>query len=584
MKYSSIPSAQSVVQHFRAKGIKNIVISPGSRNAPLIIGFSEDPFFSCFSIVDERCAAFFALGIAQQLRKPVAVICTSGSALLNYYPAIAEAFYSNIPLIVVSADRPTYKIDIGDGQTIRQDHVFEKHIGYSVNLKQDVIHATETVKEFLPKWLSKNTADTVQKNVQKFNDDELNKVLNSTLKYMHPAHINIPFEEPLYDSIPETTVDALTVFDKTREEEPIQGIDNFISLWKTSKRKMVLVGVNHADTIAQELLNKLAEDPSIIVLTETTSNLHHPNFFPSIDSIIAPIENSESKEMLFEALRPDILLTFGGLIISKKIKAFLRKYKPEHHWHVDTKRANDTFFSQPYHVKTGIGYFLSELLNGSRKTKSEYFSYWSNVKEHYRFKREAYLGQIPFSDLLAFDLISKNIPKNHHLQLANSSAVRYMQLFDLQPSVHVYCNRGTSGIDGSTSTAIGASLYSQTPTVLITGDISFLYDSNGLWNNYIRPDFRIILINNQGGGIFRILPGQEDAPNFENYFETVHSFDARQLCTMYGIEYFRSNDINSLQLAFKTFYEDSTGPKLLEIITPRLLNNKILIGYFDFLY
>ena len=118
MRHSSIPSAQLVVQHCKAKKVKNIVISPGSRNAPLTIDFTEDPFFSCFSIVDERSAAFFALGIAQQLREPVAVVCTSGSALLNYYPAIAEAFYSGIPLVVISADRPIYKVDVGDGQTI----------------------------------------------------------------------------------------------------------------------------------------------------------------------------------------------------------------------------------------------------------------------------------------------------------------------------------------------------------------------------------------------------------------------------------------------------------------------------------
>ena len=133
--YSDIPSAQTLVLYFQSVGIKNIVISPGSRNAPLTLSFTKNPFFKCFSIVDERCAGFFALGMAQQLNEPVAVVCTSGSALLNYYPAVAEAFYSDIPLIVVSADRPNHKIDIGDGQTIRQDNVFKRHIGYSANLK-----------------------------------------------------------------------------------------------------------------------------------------------------------------------------------------------------------------------------------------------------------------------------------------------------------------------------------------------------------------------------------------------------------------------------------------------------------------
>ena len=583
MKCSSIPSAQSVVQHFRAKDIKNVVISPGSRNAPLTIGFSEDPYFNCFSIVDERCAAFFALGIAQQLREPVAAICTSGSALLNYYPAVAEAFYSNIPLVVVSTDRPVYKIDIGDGQTIRQDHVFEKHIGYSANLKQDVIHATEKVRKYAPQWLLENTMDITQKEIQNYNDSELNKALNITLKRKVPVHINIPFEEPLYNFVPKTTVDALMVYDKAEDEKPIQKIDDFTSLWSTSKRKMVLVGVNYSDTVEQDLLNKLAKDPSVIVLTETTSNLHHPDFFSSIDSIVAPIEKSKNKEELFKALRPDILLTFGGSIVSKKIKVFLRQYKPEYHWHIGRGKAHDAFFSLTHHFKTDVDYFLSELLRNDKKNQSEYFSFWNGIKKHYESKRKVYVDQIPFSDLLAFHHIAKNVPGNYHLQLANSSTVRYMQLFDLNPSVQVFCNRGASGIDGSTSTAVGASIYSKTPTLLITGDLSFFYDSNGLWNNYLRSDFRIILINNQGGGIFRILSGQENTPNFENYFETVHNLDARQLCTMYGIDYFGAIDLVSLQLAFKTFYEDSNRPKLLEIKTPRLLNNKILIGYFDFI-
>ncbi|MFK5974490.1 MAG: 2-succinyl-5-enolpyruvyl-6-hydroxy-3-cyclohexene-1-carboxylic-acid synthase [Flavobacteriaceae bacterium] len=583
MKYSSIPSAQSLVQHFKGKGIKNIVISPGSRNAPLIIGFSEDPYFKCFSIVDERCAAFFALGIAQQLREPVAAICTSGSALLNYYPAVAEAFYSNIPLIVISADRPLYKIDVGDGQTIRQDYLFEKHIGYSTNLKQDVIHAKEKVRKYIPQYLSKNTIEAIQDEVQKYNDGELNTALSAALRRSQPVHINIPFEEPLYNTVSRTTVDAALVFDAFKDEKPIKEIDSFRSLWGNSKRKMVLVGVNDCDTVEQDFLNILAKDPSVIVLTETTSNLHHPDFFPSIDSIIAPIEKSENREELFEALQPDILLTFGGLIISKKIKAFLRQYKPEHHWHVGSRRAYDTFFSLTHHIKTSIDYFISELLGGENKTQSNYFSFWDQTKKAYEHKRKAYIDQISFSDLLAFHHITKNIPEKYHVQLANSSTVRYMQLFDLHSSISVFCNRGTSGIDGSTSTAIGASIYSQNPTLLITGDLSFFYDSNGLWNNYLRSDFRIILINNQGGGIFRILPGQEDDSNFENYFETVHKFDARQLCTMHNIEYFNAIDVDSMQLIFETFYEDSNRSKLVEIRTPRLLNNKILIGYFDFI-
>lgn len=549
----------------------------------MIIGFSEDPYFSCFSIVDERCAAFFALGMAQQLQEPVAVICTSGSALLNYYPAVAEAFYSNIPLVVISADRPVYKIDVGDGQTIRQDRVFERHIGYSANLKQDVVHAIDRIKKYMPQWLAETSVEIAQQKIQDYNDVELNRSLNMASKIRLPVHLNIPFEEPLYDFVPKPTVDSLIEFDPAADQGPIPEIKEFAALWNASKRKMVLVGVNRPNTLEQKFLSRLAQDPSVIVLTETTSNLYHPNFFPSIDSIIAPIEKSEKSEELFEALRPDILLTFGGLIISKKIKAFLRQYSPEHHWHVDPIKAYDTFFSLTHHFKADINHFLSEFSEVTTKMESDYFLFWNRTKNQYKSHRRAYIDQIAFSDLLAFHHIAKKIPNDYHLQLANSSTVRYMQLFDLHRSIQVFCNRGTSGIDGSTSTAVGASICNTRPTLLITGDLSFFYDSNGLWNNYLRPDFRIILINNRGGGIFRILPGQENTSNFENYFETSHNLDAIGLCKTHQIDYEQASDEDSLLMALNTFYEASDRSKLLEIRTPRLLNNKILMGYFDFI-
>ncbi len=583
MKYSSIPSAQTVVLHCKAKGIENIIISPGSRNAPLTIGFTEDPFFKCFSIVDERSAAFFALGIAQQLRTPVVVVCTSGSALLNYYPAIAEAFYSNIPLVVISSDRPSYKIDVGDGQTIRQDHVFHRHIGYSANLKQDVVHSTGRVLKYAPELLAGITTAEAQKEVQDYNDREVNTAINLAFKSGLPIHINVPFEEPLYDVLAEPSVMPNITMPPAEIAEGTKNIAEVVRPWNAATKKMVLVGVNHHNTVEQRFLDMLANDPSVVVFTESTSNLHHPNFFPSIDSIVAPIEKSKEKEALFSKLQPEILLTFGGLIVSKKIKAFLREYKPVQHWHIDPLKAYDTFFSLTQHFKMDANGFFGEFINYSRPVESDYHSYWSGIKKAYQQKREAYLDQIPFSDFSAFGMITKNIPRNYNVQLANSSTVRYAQLFDLDKSIRVHCNRGTSGIDGSTSTAIGASQYADDPTLLITGDLSFLYDSNGLWNNYIRPDFKIILINNAGGGIFRILPGKEETTNFKTYFETVQNYDVSHLCKMYEIDYNLVNDKVMLEKNLKDFFQQKTGASLLEVRTPRLLNDKILFGYFDFI-
>lgn len=582
MKYSNIPVAQSVVAHCKAKGVRNIIISPGSRNAPLTIGFTEDSFFKCFSIVDERSAAFFALGIAQQLREPVAVVCTSGSALLNYYPAVAEAFYSDIPLLVISADRPSYKIDVGDGQTIRQDNVFHRHIGYSANLKQDVTHATDSIERYAPELLS-GTLENTQQAVQKYNDEELNIALDTSITTGLPVHINVRFEEPLYDRLIKPSVLPNIKEIQPRKDEGEAEILNCAKLWNNSIRKIVLVGVNDPNTVKQKYLNALSEDPSVIVLTETTSNLHHKNFFPSIDSLIAPIEKSEEKEKLFEALQPDILLTFGGLVVSKKIKAFLRAYKPKHHWHIDEVKAYDTFFTLSQHFKMKVNTFFNTFIPIVQKQESTYFDFWNTIKIKYQKKRTDYLKQIAFSDLKAFQDITDTIPENYQVQLANSSTVRYMQLFDLKASLKVFCNRGTSGIDGSTSTAVGAAWHSKNPSLLISGDLSFLYDSNGLWNNYLKPDFRIIVVNNEGGGIFRILPGKDATENFEQFFETKHSRNLKALCEMFHIEYLVANDQETLQKANDIFYESSDRPKLLEVLTPRILNDKILLGYFDFI-
>lgn len=582
MKYSTIPLAQTIVYHCKQRGINSIIISPGSRNAPLTLSFTEDSFFNCFSIVDERCAAFFALGIAQNQRKPVAVICTSGSALLNYYPAISEAFYSDIPIVVISADRPVYKIDIGDGQTIRQDNVFARHIGYSANLKQDVSHATDRVLKYKPDLITESTVEKTQEKVQAYNDEQLNKAFDCASEKNTPIHINVPFEEPLYNNMTATTV-APVVAISDKKKITLTDFTEFKDVWETAKRKMVLVGVNYPNTVRQDLLDALGNDPSVIVLEETTSNLHHPNFFSSIDSIVAPIEKSEKAKEYFEALQPDILLTFGGLIVSKKIKAFLREYSPKRHWHVDVNKAYDTFFCLSHHFKQDINLFLEGLNIKKSNTASGYFKYWSNIKTNYLAKRETYLAQIPFTDMLAFKHILKNIPKEYQLHLANSSTVRYAQLFDIKSSVNVFCNRGTSGIDGSTSTALGASIFNKTPTLIITGDLSFFYDSNALWNNYIRPDFRVILINNGGGGIFRILPGKKDTSNFETFFETKHTISAEHLCKMHDVDYLEVNTEEKLRDTFTKFYQKSEKPQLLEIKTPRLLNNKILMSYFDFI-
>ena len=558
MIQSKHPLAQSIIQRCQAHNIKHIVISPGSRNAPLTIGFTANEFFECYSIVDERSAGFFALGIAQQLEQSVALVCTSGSALVNYYPAVVEAFYSRIPLVVISADRPYHLINIGDGQTITQPHVFRSHVLYEANLKEGI------KKSFFKSF--------------KYNDSLINKALEVAYTAKGPVHVNVRFSEPLYETI-ETDNDQVEVFKINKNESKVSLPCSIIKKWHTSKRKMILVGVNSPESVKQIYLDLIGEDPSIVVLTETTSNLHHSNFFPSIDPLITPLD-----AMDYEALQPEILLTFGGMVVSKKIKTFLRSYAPKLHWHIDPVQANDTFFCLTKHYKCSVNNFLKQLVstNGS-PVQSQYFKTWNQVKNRRLQKHNAYVKSIPFSDFKAFDNILKHIPSSSMVQSSNSSTIRYLQLFNLNPSLTIFCNRGTCGIDGSTSTAVGASCVSEKPTVFITGDLSFFYDSNALWNNYIPSSFRIIIINNRGGGIFRILPGNKNSENFSTFFETNHTLTAKSISEHFMFDYASASSYDELNAQWDDFYATSQRPKILEIFTPSSENDLILLSYFDFI-
>lgn len=553
MKFSKKVLSQTLTQLCLVKGIDHIVISPGSRNAPLIIGFTEDPNFKNFSVVDERCAAFFALGMAKQLGRPVAMVCTSGSALLNYYPAVAEAFYSDVPLVVISADRPAHLIDVGDGQTIRQENVFANHILYSANCKEGVEH-------------------------QHYNETEVNKALNISIEQRGPVHINVPFTEPLYETVSEPTIISKNTVPLLSSEVFTEDLQPFLVDWNRARRKMILVGVLPPQGVEQEFVEALARDESVIVLTETTSNLHHELFFPAIDQLIAPLTDSQ-----FKLLQPEVLLTFGGLVVSKKVKAFLRKYTPEKHYHVDPKKAMDTFFTLSHHFKTDVNTFLESLSSDIKEVKSDYRNYWLKIKKHRLQQHSAYEKQIVFSDFKVFSEVFKELPSHLQLQLANSATVRYAQLFDLDKSLEVFCNRGTSGIDGSTSTAIGASIIAQCPTLLITGDLSFFYDNNALWNENIPKNFRIIIVNNSGGGIFRILPGEKDHKNFATYFETQHNLTAEQLAVMFNFDYMRAADEESLKSAMEEFFNDTGKPGILEVFTPSEVNDAVLLEYFNFI-
>jgi 2-succinyl-5-enolpyruvyl-6-hydroxy-3-cyclohexene-1-carboxylate synthase len=390
-----------------------------------------------------------------------------------------------------------------------------------------------------------------------------------------PIHINIPFDEPLY----ETTSEILnldTVENNFEEISlPVDELQEYANIWNTSTKKIVLVGEHFPSELLQTQLVHLTKDPSVLVLIENTANVSNAKFINSIDKLIFPLEESELTQF-----QPDILLTLGGMIVSKKIKQHLRKFQPKLHWHVDFKRAFNTFHCLNHHFKISPELFFSQFFFLTKPIESNFQQFWLAKKLIRLQKHQIFIENCEFSDLKVFDILLKSIPENSQLQIGNSAAIRYSQLFDIKNNVNVFCNRGTSGIDGSTSTAIGAAVVSTKNTIFITGDISFFYDSNALWNNYIPKNFRIIVVNNGGGGIFRFIPGPQQSGALD-YFETPHKLTAKHLCKMYKFDYVTAKNEEELLFELSHFYEDKNAPKLLEIFTPRELNDQILKAYFN---
>lgn len=545
-----------LVEVLARQGLRHVIISPGSRNAPLTISFAQHPDLECLSIADERSAAFFAMGIAQQTRQPVVISCTSGSAALNYAPAIVEAYYQKIPLIVITADRPVEWTDQGDGQTIRQTNIFANYIKGSYELPQDPSDADAL-------WFSNRLVS-----------EAWNTAMHPD---QGPVHLNIPFREPLYGQTDQTSNPK--VIQTRREERRLNELDvrELASLWNASSRKLILTGMMTPNAVLNERLHQLADDPSVAVLTETTSNLHSPLFNPCIDSVVNTFEGDDETHFA-----PDLLVTMGGPVISKMVKAFLRKANPKNHWHVDvTDHHLDTYQSLTDNLPILPETFCEQLLQYTMPVESGFAATWKQRDERSAERGETYLNTIPWSDFKAFEVLLSHLPAEGQLQLANSTAVRYAQLFKALNPIPHYANRGTSGIDGSTSTAAGAAFATGQMTTLITGDMAFFYDSNAFWNQHLTGNLRVILINNGGGGIFRVIKGPSSTNQLEQFFETAHDYDAEHLAKAYKVGYYSCENEEELRQALKGFYQPHNNrPVILEVKTPRLLNDQLLKDYF----
>jgi 2-succinyl-5-enolpyruvyl-6-hydroxy-3-cyclohexene-1-carboxylate synthase len=534
-------------------GITEAIISPGSRSAPISLAFIRHPDIHCRIIPDERAAAFIALGMAQQRNQPVVLICTSGSAALNYGPAVAEAYYQQVPLLILTADRPPEWIEQWDGQTIRQENIYGPYIKANFVFPDEVSHHDKL-------WHAKRI---------------VKEALISTMDFpMGPVHINIPLREPFYptpeEQYPFETTHAESILDlpptvsTLKEESAVQ----IKSQLKNYKRVMILAGQQRPDENIRKLLKTIAKNHQAVVVTDIISNMSQEESIEHHDFFLADKPGE---------LAPDLIISFGKSIISKALKLFLRENKASH-WHVQLQgRVPDPFRHLKQILRLNPATFLAYFQKESVPVDQEFERNWLEKNTFIRKNLSDALKKIPFGELQALDKVLKAIPSYAKIHIANSMTIRNVNYLALNKNdVEIICNRGTSGIDGSNSTAVGCTFTTKEPVILLTGDMAFFYDRNAFWHQYNMANLRIILFNNHGGGIFRMIEGPSALPEMEEYFETHQRLNGSNLAKDFGFNYLFVQNMEELQSVLKSFFQESVSPKILEIKSSSETNTQAL--------
>lgn len=545
---------QKIIQECINHGVKHVVFSPGSRNAPFAISFDTHPDIETHVIHDERAAAFYALGMSQTLQQTVALCCTSGSAVLNYYPAISEAFFREQRLLILSADRPKRLINKGHGQTIMQDHVFGKHVKSSLSVED-------------------SNTNTNYESVTAFFEE-------MQVKPYRPMHLNIHLEEPLYgvsqrdfkqNTAGNQAKDNAKVFTLTKEE-----IQNF-----GDKKILVLCGQGSKDPILKRAIVDFNKNSNVVVLNENTSGINDSSFVNCIDRTLNSITAKNEKRFI-----PDILISIGGAIVSKRIKSFFINNPPKQH--IAINRSNigiDLFLRLDQHYECHPADFFAFLNKKATLLNSKNFkATWNQLDYQIKDRIPGFFTKKQQdTDLEVFHSLYQTLPEKCTLHLGNSSVVRYMQLFDPVPNVQYESNRGTSGIDGCTSTAIGSAMASPgTQHVFISGDVSFIYDSNALWIDPFPINLKIVVIDNKGGGIFKIIDGSKSSNQLERYFEAKHTTNTAEIAKSFGLRVHTAKEKIDYQENIIAFFQDEKA-QVLVLETDSNENPKELERFFKHL-
>ncbi|MFO7632875.1 MAG: 2-succinyl-5-enolpyruvyl-6-hydroxy-3-cyclohexene-1-carboxylic-acid synthase, partial [Caldilinea sp.] len=508
------PLVELALQVCVAKGVRNFVVAPGSRSAPLTIALSRQPALDVCVVYDERSAGYVALGMAQQLRKPVGLVCTSGTAAVNFGAAIVEAFYQQIPLLVLTADRPPEWIDQQDNQAIHQVGLYAPHVRYSGVLPIDDGH------------------DSTRWHAVRLMGEALDAAQGLQLG---PVHVNVPLREPLYpppgyqhDFVRAATIAATPTSRPMLVESSWRTL---LAQWRSARRKLIVAGMMPADPLLNAALQRLQSDPSVVAFADITANCW-PHAAPFVHADVALGTRDPAT---LDALAPDLVVYIGGQVTSKYLKLLLRSHPPQQLWRVQSAgAAPDTYQRTTTLIHMAPADFLSVLAD--RATPASGFDYaqtWGALHSQARLALFRLLDNEPFGEFRAVHDVLDALPDSSLLQIGNSMPIRYANFVGVAPNhvpAQINANRGVSGIDGCVSTAVGAALTSQVLTTLIVGDLAFFYDRNGLWQRTLPPNLRIVLLNNHGGGIFDIIdgPNRLDADTRTTYFLTPQPLSAQR--------------------------------------------------------
>lgn len=540
-----------LVALLKAHQITRVVLCPGSRNIPLVHTLSTHPDFTCYAITDERSAGFFALGLALNGGKPAAICCTSGTALLNLHPAVAEAYYQQVPLVVISADRPAAWIGQMDGQTVPQPGVFQTLVRKSVNLPEI---QTEEDEWYCNRLINEALLETCHRG-------------------RGPVHINVPLSEPLFQFTEENLPDVRVITRYQGLSPYDRDYSGLIDRLNGYSKRMVLVGQMNLIYLFEKRYTKLLYK-HFAWLTEHLGNQTVPGLpVRNFDAVIASLSEEKAEQMA-----PQLLITYGGHVISKRLKKFLRQHPPKEHWHVSADgEVMDLYGTLTTVIEMDPFEFLEKIASLLDNRTPEFPKQW----EYY--SKMTPEPDFPYSEMKVVGELIKQLPESCALHLGNSSSVRYAQLYTLPATVEVCCNRGTNGIEGSLSTAIGYASSSDRLNFVVLGDLSFFYDMNALWNSHFRPNLRILLLNNSGGEIFHTLPGLEMSGTSHKFITAVHQTSAQGWAEERGFSYLKADDEVTLAEAMTLFTQPEQGdkPLLIEVFTNKNKDARILKEYYQ---